>query len=218
VVPFIWFPNKVCQLHELAPERAWVGPSNLSVSREPFSYTQNWLQVFSFSAWFPCIWFPLSKVLHMQESARERATNYSFQKSLYIQVPIVCFLCFWLSWCIIRMTAQPTIPWTPFQKQYMSFRNLPWLFVLFTSVSLCFHASSYTDCWLLELVFLINLLWNVQPLTFIFLLEYFFDLNVTRPPCRRPWKVVGYRVFDLSQVLFCVVVHSLTMILSTNFF
>lgn len=131
MVPFIWFPNKVCQLHERAPERAWVGPSNLSLSREPFSYTQNWLYTsFSFSAWFPCIWFPLSKCF-VCRSARERATNYSFQKWFYIQVPIVCFPSFFgLSWCIVCMSAQPTIPC----QNEPPFRN-----------NIC-HFATYRDC------------------------------------------------------------------------
>ena len=104
----------------------------ISLSREPFSYTQNWLQVFPLVHGFLAFdFFPLSKVLHLQGRAWARNQLFFLKKFLYSSSNSL-FSCIFGAFMMHHMhehaTNHPLSKWTPFQKQFAC------------------HFATYRDC------------------------------------------------------------------------
>ena len=163
MVPFIWFPlSRVCHLHERAPERAWVRSSNLSLSRETFSYTYcKGLQV------FPLVHGSFHAISTQPGASFAGARNHSFSKKSIFKFQEVVFLHFFgrrdASYARARMSAQPTIPCqneTPFRNNiYICHLHVASASAQPTMIVCPIHVLTFvTDCWWLECVFYYGIL------------------------------------------------------------
>ena len=162
MVPFIWFPlSRVCHLHERAPERAWVRPRNLSLSREPFSYTYcKGLQV------FPLVHGSFHVISTQQGASFAGARNHSFSKKLYSSSKRLfsfTFLAVVMHHMHERAWARnqpPPVKMKPSSETiYMSFARSEQASAQPTMIVCPIHVLTFvTDCWWLECVFYYGIL------------------------------------------------------------
>ena len=203
----------------------WVRPSNLSLSREPFSYTYcKGLQV------FPLVHGSFHVISTQQGASFAGARNHSFSK-IYIQVPRGCFPSLFLAVVMHHMHERAWARNQPSPVKMKPSSETIYIYMSFarserkrTTKHDCLSYSRPYLCHRLLVIrvrFLLRyfVMFNLSPLNLSW--NIFFQLNVTSlPPSMKSCWIQGIWLKPSSVLryyAFCIAT-TLTMILSTNFF